>query len=94
MIINKHKNRYSTVGLSDEKQLVVYDIVKELTDEATELTLAIFDTLDEWLSAKAILAQSDAQKDMRNSIKPMLSTYGVDRKRSKEIVVKLVETFA
>lgn len=93
-IINRHKNRYSNVGLSDEKQLVVYDLVKELSDEATELTLDIFDTLDEWLSKKAILVQSDAQKDMRNSIKPLLAKYGVEKKLSKDIVAKLVETNA
>jgi type I restriction enzyme, R subunit len=92
-IINRHKNRYSSAGLSDEKHLVVYDIVKELSEEATELTLEIFDTLDEWLSKKAILVQSDAQKDMRNSIKPILAKYNVDRKLSKDIVAKLVETF-
>ena len=93
-IINRHKNRYSNHGLSDEKQLVVYDLVKELTEEASELTLEIFDTLDEWLSAKAILVQSDAQKDMRNTIKPILAKYGVDRKMSKDIVARLVETNA
>ena len=92
-IINRHKNRYSSVGLSDEKQLVVYDLIKEKTQEATELTLEIFDALDEWLSKKAILVQSDAQKDMRNSIKPILEQYGVDRKMSKDIIAKLVETF-
>lgn len=92
-IINRHNNRYSTAGLSDEKHLVVYDIVKDLIDEATELTLEIFDTLDEWLNKKAILVQSDAQKDMRNSIKPLLAKYGVEKKMSKDIVSKLVETF-
>jgi type I restriction enzyme R subunit len=92
-IINRYKNRYSSAGLSDEKHLVVYDLIKEQTEEATELTLEIFDTLDEWLSKKAILVQSDAQKDMRNSIKPILAKYGVDRKMSKTIIAKLVETF-
>ena len=92
-IINRHKNRHSVSGLSDEKQLVVYDLLKELTEEATELTLEIFDELDEWLSKKAILVQSDAQKDMRNTVKPLLTKYGVDRKMSKDIVQKLVETF-
>jgi type I restriction enzyme R subunit len=92
-IINRHKNRYNSVGLSDEKHLVVYDIVKELSDEADKLTLEIFDTLDKWLSKKAILVQSDAQKDMRNSIKPILAKYGVDKKMSKTIIAKLVETF-
>jgi len=92
-IINRHKNRYSNAGLSDEKHLVVYDLIKEETEEATELTLEIFDTLDEWLSKKAILVQSDAQKDMRNGIKPILAKYGVDRKMSKTIIAKLVETF-
>ncbi len=92
-IINRHKNRYSTHGLSNEKQLVVYDLVKELTDEATELTLNIFSELDEWLNKPAILAQSDAGKDMRNAIKPILAQYGVDRNMSKTIVAKLVETF-
>ncbi len=92
-IINRHKNRHSASGLSYDKQLVVYDLIKELTEEATELTLEIFDTLHEWLNAKAILVQSDAQKDMRNSIKPLLAKYGVDRKLSKDIVAKLVETF-
>jgi len=92
-IINRHKNRYTASGLSDEKQLVVYDIVKELTGEATELTLDIFSELDEWLNKPAILSQSDALKDMRNAIKPILSQYGVDRKMSKDIIAKLVETF-
>jgi type I restriction enzyme, R subunit len=92
-IINRHKNRYSNSGLSDEKQLVVYDLISELTDEATELTLDIFSELDEWLNKPAILAQSDAGKDMRNAIKPILAKYGVDRKMSKTIVAKLVETF-
>jgi type I restriction enzyme R subunit len=92
-IINKHKNRYSSVGLGNEKHLVVYDIVKELSDKPTELTLEIFGILDKWLSIKAILVQSDAQKDMRNSIKPILSDYGIDKKLSRDIVAKLVETF-
>jgi type I restriction enzyme, R subunit len=92
-IINRHKSRYSNVGLSAEKHLVVYDLVEELTEEATELTLDIFDSLDEWLNKKAILVQSDAQKDMRNTIKPLLAKYGVDKKMSKDIVSKLVETF-
>ncbi len=92
-IINCHKNRYSTHGLSNEIQLVVYDLVKEFTGEATELTLAIFSELDEWLNKPAILAQSDAGKDMRNAIKPILTQYGVDRNMSKTIVAKLVETF-
>ncbi|WP_321778484.1 HsdR family type I site-specific deoxyribonuclease [Sulfurimonas sp.] len=94
VIINRHKNRHNNSGLSDEKQLVVYDLVTELSDEATELTLEIFDTLDEWLNKKAILTQSDAQKEMRNSIKPILAKYKVDKKLSKDIVAKLVETNA
>ena len=93
-IINRHKNRYSSYGLSSENQLVVYDIVEKLSDEATKLTIEIFDTLDEWLSKRAILIQSDARKDMRNAIKPILARYEVDRSISKEIVAKLVEAFA
>ncbi|MEA3228491.1 MAG: type I restriction endonuclease subunit R [Campylobacterota bacterium] len=93
-IINRHKNRHTAHGLNDEKQLVVYDLVKELTEEVTELTLEIFSELDEWLNRPAILSQSDALKDMRNAIKPILSQYGVDRKMSKDIVAKLVETNA
>ncbi len=92
-IINRHKNRYSSVGLSDEKHLVVYDLVQELSDEADKLTLEIFDTLKEELITPAVLVQSDAQKDMRNCIKPILAKYGVDRKMSKTIIAKLVETF-
>jgi type I restriction enzyme R subunit len=92
-IINRHQNRYSSSGLSDEKQLVVYDLVKELTNKASELTLEIFSELDVWLSKPAILVQSDALKDMRNAIKPILAQYGVDRNISKEIVSKLVEAF-
>ena len=90
-IINRHKNRYSSVGLGDEKQLVVYDLVQDKSKEATALTLEIFDALNEWLSRSAILTQSDAQKDMRNSIKPLLIKYGVERKISKTIIAKLVE---
>ena len=93
-IINRHKNRHRNAGLSDEKQLIVYDLVQELTAEATELTLEIFDSLKEWLKTKAVLSQSDAQKEMRKSIKPILGKYGVDRNMSKEIVIKLVSEFA
>jgi len=93
-IISRHKNRYSSVGLSDEKHLVVYDLLKEQTDKATELTLKIFDALKKELKTPAVLAQSDAQKEMRNSIKPLLTKYGVDRKMSKNIIAKLVETNA
>ena len=93
-IINRHKNRYSSVGLSDEKHLVVYDIVKNMSEEADKLTLEIFDTLEEELRTPAILVQSDAQKEMRNSIKPLLTKYGVDRKMSKDIIAKLVDTFS
>ena len=93
MTINRHKNRYNSVGLSNERQLIVYDIVHELTDDASTLTLEIFDELDEWLNKKAILVQSDAQKDMRNTVKPILAKYGVDRNIAKDIVQKLVEAF-
>jgi len=93
-IINSYKNRYSSLGLSDEKQLVVYDTIKEYTTQPVSLTLEIFDTLDEWLKKKAILAQSDAQKEMRNSIKPLLSQYDVEKKTSKIIVANLVKAFA
>ncbi len=92
-IINRHKNRYSSVGLSDEKHLVVYDMVKDMSDEADKLTLEIFDTLKEELKTPAVLTQSDAQKEMRNSIKPLLAKYSVERKMSKTIIAKLVETF-
>ena len=93
VIINRHKNRYSSVGLSDEKHLVVYDIIKDMSEEADKLTLEIFDSLEEELKTPAILVQSDAQKDMRNTIKPLLVKYEVDRKMSKDIIAKLVETF-
>ena len=88
-IINRHKSRHLSLGLSDERQLVVYDLVKN-----TELTLEIFDEVDDWLSKKAILMQSDAQKEMRNLIKPLLAKYRLERKLSKEIVVKLVKSYA
>ena len=42
----------------------------------------------------ATYTQSDAQKEMRKSIKPLLDKYGVDRKMSKDIIASLVETFA
>lgn len=92
-IINRYKHRHTDVGLSDEKQLIVYDIVKDLSEDASSLTLDIFSVLDEWLNKKAILAQSDAQKDMRNGIKPILEKYKVDKKLAKDIVEKLVNAF-
>jgi len=92
-IINRHNNRYNSVGLRNEKELIVYDIVQKLTDEASALTLEIFDNLHVWLDKKAILVQSDALKDMRNTLKPILSHYGVDRNIAKDIVQKLVEAF-
>ena len=88
-MVNKHKSRHVALGLSDEKQLGVYDLV-----QSAELTLAIFDVLDDWLHKKAILAQSDAQKEMRNVIKPLLGKEGLDKKLSKEIVALLVKTYA
>ena len=91
-IIEKHKSRYTNAGLKNEKQLLVYDIIEKLTDNPTELTLEIYNELDEYLNNRAVLEQSIAQKEMRNSIKPLLSEYGVDKKLSKEIVQKLVES--
>jgi len=88
-IINRHKSRHLSLGLSDEKQLPIYDLVQNV-----ELTLEIFEEVDEWLHKKAILAQSDAQKEMRNLIKPLLKTYGLERKLSKDIVMILVKTYA
>jgi type I restriction enzyme R subunit len=88
-LINRHKSRHIVLGLSDERQLGVYDLVQN-----SELTLEIFDVLDDWLHKKAILVQSDAQKEMRNVIKPLLGSYGLERKLSKEIVKMLVKTYA
>ena len=88
-IINRHKSRHLALGLSDERQLGVYDLVQN-----SELTLEIFDLLDDWLHKKAILTQSDAQKEMRNVIKPLLSKHNIERKRSKEIVALLVKSYA
>ena len=88
-IINRHKSRHISLGLSDERQLGIYDVLQN-----SELTLEIFDVLDTWLHKKAILAQSDAQKEMRNVIKPLLAKHGLERKLSKDIVVLLVENYA
>ncbi len=52
------------------------------------------EVLDDWLHKKAILTQSDAQKEMRNVIKPLLSKHNIERKRSKDIVALLVKTYA
>ena len=88
-IIKRHKSRHLKLGLSDERQLGVYDLVQN-----SELTLEIFDVLDDWLHKKAIMVQSDAQKEMRNVIKPLLGSYGLERKLSKEIVKMLVKAYA
>jgi len=93
-IITRHKNRYSKSGLSDENQLIIYDLIKKSSDKATEITLEIFDKLNTWLSRPAILTQRDAQRSMRKAIKPILSKNEIDIKLSKEIVSKLVEKFA
>ncbi len=90
-IIKKHKERYTNAGLKDESQLVVYNIVEKLCDKPTELTLDIYDVLDEFLANPAVYTKSTAQKEMRNKIKPLLAQYGIDKKLSKEIVQKLVE---
>jgi len=88
-ITKRHKSRHVSLGLTDERQLGVYDLVKD-----SEVTLAIFDVLDDWLHKKAILVQSDAQKEMRNEIKPLLVKEGLERKLSKEIVTYMVKTYA
>jgi len=90
-LIKKHRSRHKDAGLEDERQLVVYDIVKEQCDNPRELTLAIYEALDAFLGNPAVLRQSTAQKEMRNRIKPLLSEYGVNRALSKTIVEKLVE---
>ena len=90
-LIEKYRSRHKDAGLEDERQLVVYDIVKEQCDNPTELTLAIYEALDEFLANPAVLRQSTAQKEMRNRIKPLLSEYGINRTLSKSIVEKLVE---
>ena len=88
-IINRHKSRHLSLGLSDERELEVYDLVQDV-----EATLEIFDVLGDWLDKKAILVQSDAQKEMRNRIKPILKKHGLDRKLSKDIVMRLVKKYA
>ncbi len=88
-IITRHKSRHLALGLNDEKQLLVYDVVKN-----SALTLEIFDVLDAWLHKHAVLIQSDAQKEMRNAIKPLLAKHGLERKLSKNIVALLVKTYA
>ena len=93
-IIKRHKSRYTNAGLQNEKQLVVYDVIKKLSDKPADLTLEIYNALDKFLENKAIMVQSNAQKDMRNRIKPILSEYGVDRNISKEIVQKLVDAYS
>jgi type I restriction enzyme R subunit len=110
-IINRHKSRHLSLGLSDERQLGVYDLLTSITSASlsertstsfpepvegieVEATLEIFDVLDDWLHKKAVLTQSDAQKEMRNMIKPLLEKYGLERKLSKEIVALLVKTYA
>ena len=90
-IIKRHKERYTRAGLKDESQLAVYNLVEKLCDQPTELTLDIYDVLDEYLANPAVYTKSTAQKEMRNKIKPLLAQYGIDRKLSKEIVQKLVE---
>ncbi|MDP0587767.1 MAG: type I restriction endonuclease subunit R [Candidatus Endonucleobacter bathymodioli] len=90
-IIERHKHKHLTVGLEDEKQLLVYNIVEKQTETAKEFTLAVYEDLAPYLIEKAILMQSGAQKDMRNAIKPLLKKHNLDRNLSKEIVQKLVD---
>jgi len=90
-IIKRHQQRHIEAGLEDESQLAVYDIVKELCEAPTELTLEIYRVLDDYLKSPAVYTKSTAQKEMRNKIKPLLAEYGIDKKLSKEIVQKLVE---
>ncbi len=90
-LIKRHKERYTKAGLGDESQLVVYNIVEPLCDKPTELTLEIYEVLDEFLANPAVYTKSTAQKEMRNKIKPLLAQYVIDKKISKEIVQKLVE---
>ena len=90
-IIERHKHKHIAVGLEEEKQLLVYNLVEGQTDTAKEFTLSVYEALAPYLREKAILAQSGAQKDMSNTIKPLLAEHKLDRKLSKEIVQKLVE---
>ena len=90
-IIERHKHKHLRVGLEDEKQLLVYNLVEGKTDTAKEFTLVLYEALAPYLREKAILSQSGAQKDMRNAIKPLLKEHNLDRGLSKEIVQKLVE---
>jgi len=90
-IIKRHKERYTNAGLEDESQLAIYNIVEKLCDNPTELTLEIYEVLEDFLANPAVYTKSTAQKEMRNKIKPLLAKYGIDKKLSKEIVQKLVE---
>ena len=90
-IIERHKHKHLAVGLEEEKQLLVYNIVEKQTATAKEFTLAVYEALAPYLREKAILMQSGAQKDMRNIIKPLLKEHNLDRSLSKEIVQKLVD---
>ena len=71
-IIERHKHKHLAVGLEDEKQLLVYNLIEKKTETAKEFTLAVYEVLSPYLREKAILVQSGAQKDMRNAIKPLL----------------------
>jgi type I restriction enzyme R subunit len=90
-LIKKHRLRHKDAGLENEKQLIVYDIVKEICNDPATLTKAIYEALNAFLENSAVLRQSTAQKEMRNRIKPILTQYGAERKLSKDIVQKLVE---
>ena len=92
-IINKHKSKHLNVGLKNEKQLSIYNILEAICAKASELTLEIYDYLDEYLNNQAIIIQGEAQKDMRNLVKPLLLKYEVEKKYSKEIVQKLVDEY-
>jgi len=88
-ITKRHKGRHVSLGLTDERQLGVYDLVKD-----SEVTLAIFDVLDDWLHNRDILVQSDAPKELREGIKRLVVKNRLDAKLGKGIVACLVKCYA
>jgi len=91
VIIERHATKHIAVGLKSEEQLVVYNLVEEKTDTPTQFTLAVYEALAPYLQEKALLAQSNVQKDMRNALKPLLKAHKLARALSKVIVQKLVD---
>lgn len=78
-IIQEYQSQHKDIGLKDKSQLTVYNIIKKKCDNPKDLTLAIYEALDEFLDNPIVLRQSTAYKKMGRDYAGSSYTYFIQK---------------